>query len=415
MFKRPLVFATLLTAGWVLLAGVVPLRAQTGNPETKPPEQPAGPPANRPASAAPSGKKPGGPQDGEGRDAGSRRPGAAFRPLDGIAARVNGEVITWNDVREKMGDVAKSLGYPTAAEREAKLEEYAMDKLKLLVEEELLLQMAKQEGIQASKEEVEQEMRRQQQGMGGPLSMLKLASDRGMTLAELRRTFEEDIMRQKFFVSKFINTPWARHLRRYSLQVSPGEIREFYRRHREEYRVRGAVWLRRLHISAEEQGGDDKARSLGMAVIKDLKAGLTPAEVDIKHKLDCEQFSCPIADLDPIYKDTGLRKAIKQWAFSQTPGAASDLFKLAPGSYAIFYLEKKREEKVQSFEEVQDEIRDRLRVANQNRARHLMLRDLFKAADIEPADLKRYMLNPQGRRPRVVPREIVAGILGKSF
>jgi len=400
---------TAVTAGLILLAALLPVSAQTRQPETKPDEKPARPPSSQPEK----GKAV--PQDGGGGRDGGRRTKEPFRPLDGIAARVNGEVITWNDVREKMGDVAKSLGYPTAAEREKKLEEYALNKLQILVQEELALQMAKQEGIEASKEEVDREMRRQQQGMGGPLSMLKLASDRGMTLSELRRTFEEDIMRQKFYASKIFHTPWASRLRRYSVQVSPGEIRAFYRRHRSEFRVRGAVWLRRLHISAQEQGGDAKARALGLAVIKDLKSGLTPAEIDQNRKLGCEQFSCPIADLDPLYKDSGYKKQIKTWAFTSKPGAVSDLFKLSPGNYAIFYLEKKTDEKVQSFEEVQDDIEDQLRMANQNRARHLMLRDLFKNADIEPTELKRFMLNPQGPRPRVVPREIVAGILGKSF
>jgi hypothetical protein len=408
MNTRSCAFEILLAAGLILLAALRPGSAQTGPPARGTDEKPAKPPSSQPGQ----GKAV--PREGGGGD-GGRLTNAPFRPLDGIAARVNGEVITWNDVREKMGDVAKSLGYPTAAEREKKLAEYALNKLKILVQEELALQMAKQEGIDASKEEVDREMRRQQQGMGGPLSMLKLASDRGMTLAELRRTFKEDIMRQKFYASKFIHTPWASRLRRYSVQVSPGEIRAFYRRHRKEYRVRGAVWLRRLHISAEEHGGDAGARALGVAVIKDLKSGLTPAEVDLKRKLECDQFSCPIADLDPIYKDSGYKKQIKTWAFTNQAGAVSDLFKLSPGNYAIFYLEKKIDEKVQSFEEVQDDIRDRLRMANQNRARHLMLRDLFKNADIEPGELKRFMLNPQGPRPRVVPREIIASILGKSF
>jgi len=340
-----------------------------------------------------------------------------YKPVDGVAVIVNGEVITWNDVRKEIGNVTKSgFGYPTQEEKEKKLETYAFTMLEKVVKDRLLLQKARAEHITVSKEELDLEVERQQKRAGSPWEFVKLARDSGMTLSQLRQTIKEELLREKFVMARFRSMPWGKHLRKYSIRVSPGEVRDHYRKHRDQYREQASVWLRRVHISTEEQGGETPAIALGNSIVKDLRGGLSPLEVSKKYKesgLDFQKFVCPAEDLEPLARDSGFLKSILSWAFSQDRGAVSDLVRLGPGSFAIFYVEKKKDAVEMTFEAVQDEITSELYLKKQARIRDRMFNQLFQQADISWPELKKWILRV-GKRP-VLKQEVLQSILSNSM
>ncbi|MBN2492159.1 MAG: peptidyl-prolyl cis-trans isomerase, partial [Planctomycetes bacterium] len=179
------------------------------------------------------------------------------------------------------------------------------------------------------------------------------------------------------------------------------------------FRVRACVWLRRVHILADEHGGQDRARALAEEVVRDLRSGLKPAEVDVRHSLGCEQLTCSVDELEPRERDSGLRRDIKEWAFSSTVGAVSDPMELEPGNLAVFLVARKTEEAVRPFEEVQGEIEEQLGNQRRREVEKALLADLYRDANLEPPALRAWLLRT-GPAPDV-DREVIASILSKPL
>lgn len=338
---------------------------------------------------------------------------ARFQRVDGIAASVDGDVITWHDVRKEMGDeVFSALGYATRAAREAKIDQQAHFTLRALIRDKILLLRAlATKDIRVSTEEVDREMSRTQQKVGSMWEFVELASRKGMTLSEVRRSVKESLLRTKFIQAQFYQTPWGRQLRRFSLTVSPREIRDYYRRNHAEFTVQETVWLRRVIFSASSHGGLDQARALAEQVRAALEKGEKPADVDRRFKLGAADLIKPVDALDPILTTSGLKPALKEWAFSAAEKSVSPVIELAPGLLCVAVIAKKQEADIRAFAGVQDEIVERIRRGKRGIAENKMMLRLFAETDIKPVAMKRWILN-RGAQPKL-DRAVLLGVFAK--
>ena len=330
-----------------------------------------------------------------------------------MAARVNGEVITWTDVRQRLGNVAGVLGHATRAEFEEKLWDYALKNLRELIHDKLLLQMAKQEGITVSTEEVARELQIRKQRAGSSWAFVKQLSDKGQTLSDVEREIENDLLRQKYTQAKVNYVPWAPHMQRFSYNVSPGDVRKYYLAHPDQFFQRAAVWLRCVHLDGSVFGGREKTQALAMAVVEALRKGTEPAKVDRSFQLHCRDLTCSVDDLKPVFQESGLLQSVKNWAFSQPVGAVSEPLELAPGNWKVFLVARKQDDVIRKFEEVQGQIEESLRRQGLQNARLIMRQELYKQADIEPLDLKQWIQD--GRNILPPNRAVVRNILSKPL
>jgi SurA-like protein len=362
----------------------VPQEKTTRDPGFKPLDRVI--PAVQPLSPDSTGAKPAVPQEKTTRDSG-------FKPLDGVAARVNGEVITWTDVRQRLGNVAGVLGHATRAEFEEKLWDYALKNLRELIHDKLLLQMAKQEGITVSTEEVARELQIRKQRAGSSWAFVKQISDKGQTLSDVEREIENDLLRQKYTQAKVNYVPWAPHMQRFF--------------------QRAAVWLRCVHLDGSVFGGREKTQALARAVVEALRKGTEPAKVDRSFQLHCRDLTCSVDDLKPVHQESGLLQSVKNWAFSRPVGAVSEPLELAPGNWKVFLVARKQDDVIRKFEEVQGQIEESLRRQGLQNARLIMRQELYKQADIEPLDLKQWIQDGRNVLPPNQP--VVRNILSKPL
>jgi len=328
---------------------------------------------------------------------------------------VNGEVITWTDVRREMGSgIAQHLGYPDPAVRAEKLSAYAYDKLRHLIEEKILLQQARAAGdITVSDEEVDRKVREKEKELGSFLDLVKVLSDRGVTISQFQKSLREDLMREKFMQANFFSTPWGTRLRRYSLIVSPKELRDYFSANRESFRRVEAVWLRRAVIPASRHGSAEAARSVAEGARKRLADGETPASVNARLDLRAEELVARVEELEPIGPESGLVAEVKTWALAAREGEVSPVFTLAPDVFAVFVVAKKQDAEQLDFEQVQKRIEERLRERKGRIAQQEMLKRIHRAADITPPDLKRWILG-EVRSPPPAPPPVLEGLLGKG-
>ncbi len=334
------------------------------------------------------------------------------RRLDSIAVVVNGEAITWAEIREPVLDVAGSLEYRNEDDRIAKLTRETMKQLHRVIENKLLVQMARKAGdIRITTEELDKAVDEQQRAAGSLMEYMRSLQAKGLTLSQAREAERERLLRHKFFQANFFSTPWGQRYRRFSARVSPREIRDYYRHNAARYKVEAAVWLRRATITAAAHGGVDKARALADRARTALASGQDPAEVDAQLGLGAADLTRPVEDLTSFDLASGLHADVKRWAFAAKEGAVSDVFELARGVFAVFQVAKKQEAATRGFEEVQEELEEQLRSEKFSRLLDLMRARLFREADIRPRELGRWLLRPQGKPP--IAPDVLSMILGK--
>lgn len=376
------------------------------------PVKPAGPvPAKRPPADDASPKK--APDEKPPKVDGAPQPiTGEQRRLDSLAVIVNGEAITWAEIREPVLDVAGSLEYRSQADRERKLINETVRQLQRVIENKLLVQMARKAGdIRVTSEELDRAVDEQQRAAGSLTEYMRSLQAKGLTLSQAREAERERLLRQKFVQANFFSTPWGQRYRRFSARVSPREIRDYYRRNAASYKVDAAVWLRRATITASAHGGTDKARALAERARKALADGEAPAKVDETLGLGANDLTRPVEDLTSFDLESGLHADVKRWAFAAKEGAVSDVVELAPGVFAVFMVAKKREAATRGFEEVQEEVADQLRSEKSGRLFEIMRARLFREADIRPRELGQWLLRPQGELP--IDREVLTMIIGK--
>jgi len=118
--------------------------------------------------------------------------------VESVEARVNDEVITTSEVEEVLQQLEYQLRRPFQS-----LQEYERNRqivLQRLVEESLLVQEARKQGIRmevSEKEiEVEKEFQKRVERQGGPGAMIAYLNEAGLTEAELRESIGSQVERE---------------------------------------------------------------------------------------------------------------------------------------------------------------------------------------------------------------------------
>ena len=264
--------------------------------------------------------------------------GVSAKLVNRIVAVVNGEIITLHELQQELNHSVPGMeqkGQGNARQSETMKRRV----LEAMINDELLKQEAERFEIEVSDAEIENQISQIKSENGLSQTEFEQAvQEEGMTLDEYRQTLREEIKKNRVLGSMV----------RQKVVVSEEEMREYYEEHKGEYEQPKQVRLRiivhpsrtrleqvRKDIVAREvsfaqaarsvsQGpGADQGGALGTFVWKDLK----PAWRDI------------LSDL--------------------RPGEISRVFSLQ-GNYALLLLEDLADRKVQSFDELRSEIRQKI-------------------------------------------------------
>jgi peptidyl-prolyl cis-trans isomerase SurA len=170
----------------------------------------------------------------------------------GIVAVVNQDVITRREldrrVTVQMEEVSRREAVPlTALERQRPQLERAV--LDFLVEQRLLLQDAKKNNIATSDAEVDAEINHRIEkdfrGMVRDADELYkiLKENYGYSREEYREQVREDILINRLLWTKYFHEPFA----------TPGEMREYYRSHPEEFETPSELTFRMITVENSEE------------------------------------------------------------------------------------------------------------------------------------------------------------------
>lgn len=238
--------------------------------------------------------------------------------VERVVARVNDEIITLTELEEAYQQLKSTLpeGGRLPSRREL---------LERMIENELLLQEAKREGIKVSEGEVQENIEIVKAGFLSEKAFELTLEREGIKIEDLKKRYEEELM-----VKKLID----REVRP-EVEVTKREIRDYYEKNKGRFREEERVRMR--HILFEDY-------SQSLEAWKKIKSGVDFKEVAKGGHLGS-------------FKRGQLDREIEEVTFSLKEGEISSIIKTESG-YHIIKLEKKEEARLKKLSEVKEVIRN---------------------------------------------------------
>ncbi len=308
----------------------------------------------------------------------------APRP-SGIAARINSEIITWDEIELELRTIP-------AEERTPELRKVT---LRRLAEDELFLQEAKNYSIEVSETQVDADLEaeRKRANMTMEEYLQRVNSQYGIGISEYRTI----LRRQRTIVtlmSRLATEPLRKpnpKLRLLLEFVSPEEMRDYFDKHPQQFKPIRQVDV--VFISLQFQTPAEREEKLRLAAsIRRRVEEDSPLYVLALAHMDSSHM--PIKDGKRMpayanlpYEDAPFSAEVKKLLFETMKEGEVSAPVVDGNSVALFHLQRKISENARSFEEAQPYIRRQLELNKRNVNRRILLQDLVKRSYVEPPDL----------------------------
>ena len=270
--------------------------------------------------------------------------------VDGIAAIVNGDVITYSQVRELSAPREKLLrSQLTGQELENKVQEVRKLALKDLIDRRLIIQAFKKESFQIPDHIVDQRVHDiVRESFGGDRNtFVKTLEAQNYSLGEFKEKEMERIIVQAMR-SHNVKTNYI---------ISPTKVEDFYRKHRDLFTSKEEIKLRMIMISGQKDTGNAQAqKALAEEVLGKLASGGEFEQVAQIYSEDSTKETG--GDWGWIQHNT-LAAPLEKFAFNMPVGRISSIIDYA-GNYYILKVEDKRGGTTRSLAEARADIEKKL-------------------------------------------------------
>jgi parvulin-like peptidyl-prolyl isomerase len=302
---------------------------------------------------------------------------AAQEVVNGIAAVVNGEVITYSQVRELVAAQERSASEIYQGEElQSKVADMRKKAVQELIDRALILQEFKKKEFNIPSYVIDdsiQKIIRTDFG-GDRAAFVKTLQAQGYTMARFRQVQKDKITVQAMRQSKTSD----------NVLVSPIKIREYYRKHADSYTTPEQVKLRMIVLKDGGAGGDTPSdatvgKKQMAAEIREKLAG--GAEFDRLAQMYSEDSTNEAGgDWGWIERKT-LNEELAKVAFSLKPGEISPIIPL-DNAYYILMVEAKKPAVTKPLSEVQSQIVDALSQEEKLKGQDRWLQELRQKAYI---------------------------------
>src|SRR5215510_15366576 len=270
--------------------------------------------------------------------------------IDGMAAVVNGEVITYSQVRSLSAPQERMLRQQyTGPDLEKKITELRQAAVKDLIDRRLIIQAFKKESFEIPDHIVD--MRVQQiikEAFGGDRNtFVKTLEAQNFTLGEFKHKEMEKII---------VGAMRSKNVKKNDI-ISPTKIEDYYRKHRDEFTSKEQIKLRMIMVSGHKDTASAPAqKELAEEVLGKLASG---AEFDQMAQMYSEDSTKDNGgDWSWIERKT-LAEPLEKFAFNMPVGRVSNIIDYA-GNYYILKIEDKHGGSTKSLTEVRADIEKKL-------------------------------------------------------
>lgn len=268
--------------------------------------------------------------------------------LDGIAAVVNGDVITFSQVRELVGARERSLRSQLKGEELVKeVRAVRLAALDDLIDRQLILQEFKKMEEKGAKipdfaiDERIQQIIREDFG-GDRQAFSRTLEAQGYTLSRFRELEREKIVVQAV----------RQNAIRGNIVISPGDIEAYYAKNRDRWTDPEQVRIRMIVLKA---GGEDESgkRQMAEEIRKKAKEGASFEQLAMMYTEDGKQDDG--GDWGWITRKS-LNENLTKVAFNLRAGEVSQVLEM-DGRFYLIYCEARKNASVAPLEEKREEIR----------------------------------------------------------
>jgi peptidyl-prolyl cis-trans isomerase SurA len=270
--------------------------------------------------------------------------------VDGIAAVVNGEVITYSQVRALSAPEEKMLRQQyTGPDLGKKLTDLRQLALKDLIDRRLVIQAFKKESYEIPDHLVDQRVQQIiRESFGGDRNtFVKTLEAQNYTLGEFKQKEME----------KIIVGAMKSHNVKTNQIISPVKIEDYYRKHRDEFTSKEQIKLRMIMISGHQDTASAPAqKELAEEVLGKLAAGAEFEQMAQMYSEDSTKDNG--GDWGWIEHKT-LAEPLEKFAFNMPVGRISNIINYA-GNYYILKVDDKHGGSTKSLAEVRSDIEKKL-------------------------------------------------------
>jgi parvulin-like peptidyl-prolyl isomerase len=290
--------------------------------------------------------------------------------LDGIAAVVNKDVVTFSQVRELVGPKEKAARETLKGEALVeKIKEIRLAAINDLIDRALIIQEFKSKGYTIPEyliDERVQEIVRDSFG-GDRQAFLRTLSAQGFTLDKFREFQRDSVIVQEM----------RRQATKGATSVSDAKIQEFYKANAEQYSTPEEIKLRMIVI----RGGPENAsrRKMIEEIREKIVAGAEFGDLARMYSDGSEQEAYgDVGWINRKYFNEDLTKVV----FKLKPGELSQIVELG-GSYYLFLCEAKKQASMKPLKELRGEIEKTLQQTERQKQQQEWLAKLRKKAYIK--------------------------------
>jgi Parvulin-like peptidyl-prolyl isomerase len=271
--------------------------------------------------------------------------------IDGIAAVVNNDVITFSQVRVLSAPKERLLRSQYQGEQLiAKIKEARAAALKDLIDRQLIIEAFKKESYQIPDHYVDRQVHGIiQENFGGDRNtFIKTLQAQNYTLGEFKK-LETDKMVVQAMRQKNVMDEMKK------IVVSPNKIQDYYRQHQAEFTSKEQIKLRMIMVSGKS-GDQASQKAMAEEILSKLVKG---AEFERMAQIYSEDSTRDLGGDWGWVEHGTLAAPLERIAFNLPVGKISNIVELG-GNYYLLKIEDKHGGVTRPFAEVRDQIESKL-------------------------------------------------------
>ena len=294
--------------------------------------------------------------------------------IDGVAAVVNADVITFSQVQEVSGPRERTLREQfTGVELVDKIKEARLAALNDLIDRQLILQEFKKKKFTIPEYVVEDQVQgiiREEFG-GDRQAFMRTLNAQGFTINKFR-----DIQRDKVIVGAM-----RQNNIKGTFSATPQQVQAYYDANKNEFATPEQLKLRMIVLNADplDANSADSTRKMADEIRNKVKTGADFATMAKTYSMDGTAESG--GDWGMIDRKT-LNQQLTDLAFSLSPGEVSQVAQIGDSFY-ILYCESKKTSSFIPLPEVRDGIEKKIEQAQRQKATQKWIDSLREKAYIK--------------------------------
>jgi peptidyl-prolyl cis-trans isomerase SurA len=273
--------------------------------------------------------------------------------IEEVVARINSDIVTRSELQHSKDEVRQELRQQYADKADAMFAQREKDVLRDLIDQQLLLQKAKDKGLTADTELIKRldEMRKQM-NLSSMDELEKAAREQGVSFEDFKQNMRNQLLTQMVIREEV----------QPKVQVTKEDSRKYYAEHQKDFEHPERVRLSEILVSTEklepgDQAGVGATQQKAQQLLEQVRGGAAFDEVARKSS-DATNTAAQGGDLG-YFKRGILAGELEEKAFAMKPGDVSEVVRTKQG-FLILKVTDHEQAGVPPFKDVEPEIGDQL-------------------------------------------------------